>query len=124
MEIAGGQAGFLRTAKHKTALAYGDAEVVLEEDVLRWFLVFRDVVRPQIGFTDASDFLFATTTGTKCANPVADLAQIAKTAGLSAVPTPTANRKVIATSVAGQADDNERRHVANLMQHSVKTANE
>lgn len=119
-----GDVGYLRTAKHKTALTYGSAEVVLDAEVLQWFLMYRDIVRPMIGFTRPDDLLFATMSGTKCANPVPDLAQIAKAAGLPSVPTATANRKLIATAVAGTADDTERRHVANLMQHSVKTANE
>lgn len=119
-----GDVGFLRTANHKTALSYGDSEVVLDQEVLKWFFAFRDNVRPLIGFTRAEDLLFASVTGTKCVNPVPDLTQLAKVAGLSSVITPTANRKVIATAVAGSVDDTQRRHVASLMQHSVKTANE
>ena len=74
-------------------------------------------MRPKIGYTDGFGFLFATITGTKCANQIA-------TGWTASSSNPTANRKVIATSVTGQADDNEGRHVATLMQHSFKTANE
>ena len=87
VEAEGGQVGFLCTTKHKTALTYGDAEVVLQEEVLRWFFTYRDIARPKTGYTEGSGFLFATITGTKCANPVADLAQIATGAGLPAAPT-------------------------------------
>lgn len=60
----------------------------------------------------------------KCANPVPYLSQVAKAAQLPSVPTPTANRKLITTAVAGTADDADRQHVVNMMQHSVKTADE
>ena len=116
--------GFLRTAKHKTALSYGNAKVVLDQEVLKWFFAFRDIVRPLIGFTRGDDLLFASVTGTKCINPIPDLTQLTKVAGLSSVITPSANQKVIATAVAGSVDDTQKCHVASLMQHSVKTANE
>ena len=115
VEAGGGQVGFLCTTKHKTALTYGGAEVVLQEEVLRWFLTYRDIVRPKIGYTEGSGFLFATITGTK--GPSAQILLLTwrkLPQGLDCQQLQPNSKQESHRNISGWAsrDDNEGRHVA------------
>ena len=112
----------VKVADHKTSLSYGDAKLILDEEVATWFKAFRDVVRPQCGSLGPTEPLFITTSGGRVTNLSKDISILASETNEARVLNPTAARKATATITAGLGSDVQRRIVANQMGHSSKTA--
>ena len=121
-DARGEQFLIVKVADHKTSLTYGDAKLVLDEEVASWFLAFRDSVRHQRGSFGPTEPLFVTTSGGKVTNLSKDLSILASEVNETRVLNPTTARKATATIAAGMGSDVQRRIVANQMGQSSRTA--
>ena len=113
----------MKVEDHKTSLAYGAAKLVMDSEVSRWFVAFRDILRPQLAPTGPNEPLFVTSTGQRVSHLSTDITNLASKIGDRRVLGPTAVGMATATITAGLAGDVERRLIANQMGHSAKTAN-
>ena len=121
-EIKGDAFAVVKVADHKTSATYGEVKLVMDKEVVTWFLAFRDVIRPQCGSLDPAEPLFVTVNGGKVTNLSNDVTYLASNLNEGRILNPTAARKATATIAAGLANDVQRRLVANQMGHSSRTA--
>ena len=58
----------VKVADHKTSMTYGEAKLVLNEEVATWLDAFPDIVRPHRGTLEPTKPLSITTSGEKVTN--------------------------------------------------------
>ena len=121
-EIKGDAFAVVKVPDHKTSATYGEVKLVMDKEVVTWFLAFRDVIRPQRGSLGPAEPLSVTVNGGKVTNLSNDVTYLASDLNEGRILNPTAARKATATIAAGLANDVQRRLVATQMGHSSRTA--
>ena len=111
------------TNKHKTSKSHGPVEILLNDEIKRYFDIYFQHIRPRFDKTEC-EFFFLNTQGQQVRNTDQSklLRQLLKRAGIDKRVTCTLVRKRIVTLTAATGTEEDRSMVAELMKHNPATA--